>query len=136
MTQDAKPLFGQLPWLADEPVSFATMGFAQPNLHLVARSDHVRMLTGWPTRPQLCHVIMYSLFPVEWFDDPDHEEKADVYHRFLQSVLEEDRDMVNSRQHTMTIKGYEPGRLAWLEGPLHHVANGILDRLFDGDEST
>ena len=52
------------------------------------------------------------------------------------SRIEEDRDMVNSLQHAMTIKGYEPGRLAGLEGPLHHVVNGILDRLFDDDEST
>ena len=132
MNPDAKPLFGQLPWIADEPVSFATMGFLQPNLHLVARSDHVRFLTGWPTGPSSCHVIMYSLFPVEWFDDPDYDEKANIYHTFLKEVLEEDRDMVASLQHAMTIKQYKPGRMAWLEGPLHHVSKGIVDRLFDG----
>ena len=131
MNPEAKPLFGQLPWIADEPVSFATMGFLRPNLHLVARSDHVRFLTGWPTGPGSCHVIMYSLFPVEWFDDPDYEKKANIYHTFLKDVLEEDRDMVGSLQHAMTIKGYRPGRMAWLEQPLHHVSKGVVDRLFD-----
>ena len=28
-----------------------------------------------------------------------------------------------------------PGLVARSEGPLHHVANGILDRLFDDDQS-
>ena len=134
MNPDAKPLFGQLPWIAHEPVSFATMGFMQPNVHMVARSDHVRMLTSWPTGPASCHVIMYSLFPTEWFDDPSYDEKSEIYHTFLRTVFEEDRDMVKSLQHAMTIKGYKPGRLAWLEGPIHHVANGILDRLFNGED--
>ena len=134
MNPDAKPLFGQLPWIAEEAISFATMGFMQPNLHMVARSDHVRLLTGWPTGPASCHVIMYSLFPIEWFDDPNFDEKAETYHTFLHEVIEEDRDMVGSLQHAMTIKGYEPGRMAWLEQPLHHVSKGIVERLFNGKD--
>ena len=132
MNPDAKPLFGQLPWIADRPASFASMGFMQPNLHLVARSDQVRFLTGWPTGPESCHVIMYCLFPAEWFDDPDYEEKAGIYHGFLKGVLEEDRDMVASLQHAMTVRAYKPGQMAWLEQPLHHVSKGIVERLFNG----
>ena len=54
MTPGGKTLFGNLPWLADEPASFATMGFMQLNMHMVARSDHVRQLTAWPLEPGRC----------------------------------------------------------------------------------
>lgn len=133
MTPGGKTLFGNLPWLADEPASFATMGFMQPNMHMVARSDHVRQLTAWPLEPGRCQVIMYSLFPEEYFEQPDFEEKAETYHKYLKGVLEEDRSMVISLQHAMTIRGYQPGRMAWLEKPIHHVLNGLVSRILDGE---
>ena len=131
MTPSNQPLFGKLPWLEHEPVSFATMGFMQPNTHMVARSDQVRMLTGWPLGPNRCQVIMYSLFPEEYFERPDFAEKAEVYHQYLTRVLNEDREMVKSLQHAMEIQTYVPGRLATLEKAIHHVLNGALDRLFE-----
>lgn len=129
MTHGAKALFGKLPWLEDKPLNFAVMGFMQPNMHMVARSDQVRQLTAWPTGPDTTRLVMFSLFPEEHFERPDFAEKAAQYHAFLTEVTEEDRDMVASLQHAMTTRSYSPGRLAWPEGPIHHVVNGILDRV-------
>ena len=43
--------------------------------------------------------------------------------------------MVVLLQHAMTIRGYQPGRMAWLEKAIHHVLNGLVDRIFDGEAS-
>ena len=29
----------------------------------------------------------------------------------------------------MTTRSYQPGRLAWLENAIHHLINGVADRL-------
>ena len=120
MTPGGKSLFGNLPWLADRPANFSTIGIMQPNFCFVARSDQIRELVVWPLGPDRCHVIMYSLFPEEYFGESDFAERAETYHSYLDMVLEEDRTMLKSLQNAMTTRSYQPGRLAWLENAIHH----------------
>ena len=129
MAPGGKSLFGNLPWLADRPANFSTIGIMQPNFCFVARSDQIRELVVWPLGPNRCHVIMYSLFPEEYFGRPDFAEKANSYHDYLDMVLEEDWTMLKSLQNAMTTRSYQPGRLAWLENAIHHLINGVGDRL-------
>ena len=129
MTPSGKSLFGNLPWIADRPANFSTIGITHPNFCFVARSDQIRELVVWPLGPNRSQAIMYSLFPESHFDQPDFAEKAGVYHEYLDLVLEEDRDMLKSLQHGMSTRTYEPGRLAWLENAIHHLINGVADRL-------
>ena len=131
MAPGGKSLFGNMPWLADQSAGYAVMGFAQPNTHIVVRSDNIRQITPWPTAPDKTRVILYCLFPECYFDDPEFAEKVEVYRAFTHQILGEDSDMVRSLQHAMTTRSYRPGRLAELERPIHHVINGLLDRLFD-----
>ena len=131
LTPGGKTLFGKLPWLEDRPDNFATMGFMQPNTYIVARSDQVRMLISWPLAPDKSRGILYSLFPTEYFAEDDFAERARVYHEYLDYVLSEDKQMVQSLQHAMSIKGYTPGPMASLESCVHHIINAYLDRLFD-----
>ncbi|MDA0260960.1 MAG: aromatic ring-hydroxylating dioxygenase subunit alpha [Proteobacteria bacterium] len=133
MAPGGSSLFGNMPWLADRPASYATMGYLQPNTHIVVRSDNIRQITPWPIAPDKCRVVLYCLFPEVFFEDPEFADKVAVYREFTHQILGEDSDMVRSLQHAMTTRSYQPGRLAALERPIHHVINGLLDRLFDPD---
>ena len=81
--------------------------------------------------PDKTRVILYCLFPETYFNDPEFDEKVGVYRAFTHQILGEDNEMVRSLQYTMTMRSYQPGRMAELERPIHHVINGFLDRLFD-----
>lgn len=125
-----KSLFGTLPWLADQPESFAVMGYLPPNLHLVARSDQIRVLVTWPLAPDRCRIVLHSLFPKQHFSLPHFEAKARLYHDFLENVLAEDQMMVQSLQHAMTTREYRPGPMSTLEKAVHHCVNNVLRRLY------
>lgn len=122
-------LFGNLPWLADQPESFAVTGYLAPNFQLFGRSDQVRLYSTWPVTPGRCDVVHYSLFPAEHFQQPDFALKANVYHRFIESVVAEDRSMVESLHNGVASRVYEPGPMTKLEQAIHHVLNNILKRI-------
>ena len=44
-TSDGKSLFGKMPWLEDQPESFAYTGHLAPNFHLFGRIDEVHHMT-------------------------------------------------------------------------------------------
>ena len=129
-TPDGIRRFGKLPWLDDRPDSFAFMGFMQPNTHIIARSDHVRALITLPIAHDRCRITIYSLFPEAHHARPDFAAKADEYHTFMASVLDEDIDMVRSLQRAMASRNFKPGPRAELEKPIHHVLNGLLEQLY------
>ncbi len=128
---DGQTLFGKMPWLSDKPDDFALFGYMQPNTYIVCRVDQVRMLITWPIEPGKCQGLMYSLFPKEHFSEPDFWQRADKYHDYLAYVLGEDADMVKSLQRGMGTRAFQPGPMAELEQPIHHVLNAYLDRMFD-----
>ena len=130
MAPGGKSLFGMMAWLADQTMGYATMGYMQPNTHIVVRSDKIRQITLWPLAPDKCRVILYCLFPETYFVDPGFAEKVAIYRDFIHQIPGEDSDIVRSLQHAMTTQSYRPGRLAALERPIHHVINGRMDRLF------
>ena len=123
-----KTLFGKMPWLAGEPDNFAALGYLCPNFQVFVRMDQVRLFTTWPLGPDRCGVKHWSLFPREHAALPDFAERAAVYRQFIASVLEEDRGMVQSLQHGMSTRAYQPGPLADLEGGIHHTLNNLLER--------
>ncbi len=128
-TPGAEPLLGKMPWLEDEPISFACTGFLPPNLTIFGRIDCVRPMVAWPLSESRCRVLIYHLFPEEFFDRPDFEETLEVYRDYQVLVLEEDRSMVESMQQAMSSRAYRPGRFSTLEKPIHHYINGHLDRV-------
>ena len=128
-TPNKESLFGQMPWLADKPMSFAYTGYLAPNFHIFGRVDESHPMVIWPLAPDKTQIIVYHVFPAEHFSQPDFEEKAGVYHNFLDAVLEEDREMVNSLQRGMNTKMFEPGPLSRMEVNLHSLLNYYLDRV-------
>lgn len=129
-TPGAEPLLGKMPWLEDQPVSFACTGFLPPNCTLFGRIDCVRFMVAWPEGPERSRTIIYHLFPEEFFERPGFAETLKIYHDYQIEVLEEDRSMIESMQVAMSSPAYRPGRMSVLEKPLHHYINGYLDRVF------
>ena len=89
-------------------------------------------MVAWPIGEARTQVIIYHLFPEEFFDRPDFEEILRIYHDYQILVLEEDRVMIESMQRAMSSSAYEPGRMSTLEKPMHNFLNGYLDRLHGG----
>ena len=133
MVPGGKSLFGKMPWLEDQPDNFACSGHLSPNLQLIARSDNVHPFLMWPLGPDRCRVVNYTLFPKQHFEQPDFEEKIQVYKDYLIQVVEEDRLMVASLQQIMKSERFRPGPLSKLELGIYHVINNVLDRVY-GDE--
>ena len=128
-TPDSKSLFGQMPWLADKPMSFAYTGYLPPHFHMFGRVDESHPMVIWPLAPDKTRIIVYHVFPAEHFSQPDFMDKAEVYHDFLVKVVEEDREMVNSLQRGMNSRLFEPGPLSRMEINLHSLLNYYLDRV-------
>ncbi len=128
MVPGGKSLFGKMPWLDDQPDNFACSGHLSPNMQLIARSDNIHPFLMWPLGPDRCQIINYTLFPKEHFDQPDFEDKIQVYKDYLIEVVEEDRSMVASLQQNMKSQRFRPGPLSKLELGIYHVINDFVDR--------
>ena len=130
MVPGGESLFGNMPWLADQPYNYACSGRLSPNMQLIARADNVHPFVMWPLSPGRCRVINYTLFPKEHFDQPDFADKLKVYHDYMLKVLDEDRGMIASLQRNMQSRTYEPGSMSKLETGIHHVITDFVERLF------
>jgi Rieske 2Fe-2S family protein len=129
-TPGAEPLLGKMPWLEDQPVSFACTGFLPPNCSLFGRIDCVRFLVAWPEGPERSRTIIYHLFPEAFFERPGFQDTLKTYRDYQLQVLEEDRSMIESMQRAMASPAYRPGRMSVMEKALHHYLNGYIDHLF------
>ncbi|MDO8477396.1 MAG: aromatic ring-hydroxylating dioxygenase subunit alpha [Candidatus Rokubacteria bacterium] len=128
-TPSGKTFFGKIPWLADQPDSFAVTGFLPPNMQIFVRSDQIRILITWPLAPDRSRIVYHSLFPKEHFELRDFNVKVRVYHDYIASVLDEDRSMVQSLQNAMSTRAFQPGPMAGLEKAVHHALTNYLDRI-------
>ncbi len=130
MSATGESRFGKIPWLPDDDGMFARIGFLPPNLTLLVRCDYVRPIIHWPTAVDKTHSIGYFLFPEDKLADPEFSDKVQEYASFLTKVLDEDRDMILSLQRAMNTKGFEPGRMSFMEDAIHHVVGNHLERVF------
>jgi phenylpropionate dioxygenase-like ring-hydroxylating dioxygenase large terminal subunit len=128
-TPTGKPVFGKMPSLQDKPDDFATGGLLAPNFTFFGRIDDVHPYVTWPLSPSKTRVIVYTLLPKVYFDDPDFETKVVAYREFQNRVIAEDKPMLESMQANMSSRHYRPGRMASIEEGVHHVLNGYLDRM-------
>jgi Rieske 2Fe-2S family protein len=130
-TPGGKLILGKLPCLADKPDGFACVGFLPPNLTIFARFDCVRLLVVWPRDVGRCQLVVYHLFPTEFFAKPEFEAACALYRDYQIEVLEEDRSMIQSLQEAMASEAFVPGRMSVAEKPIHNYINGHLARMFD-----
>ncbi|MEJ0068632.1 MAG: RHO alpha subunit C-terminal catalytic domain-containing protein [Pseudomonadota bacterium] len=129
LVPDGKSLFGNMPWLADKPATFACLGHLPPNLQLFGRCDAVVMDAIWPIAPDRTRLELHILFPKIHFAQPDFADKLKVYHDFQVRVIEEDRELVTSLQAGARSSKFRPGRLSQLEHGVYNEINHYLDRM-------
>lgn len=132
-TPGAQPLLGKMPWLEDQPYSFACTSYSTPNLTFFGRIDCIRPMVAWPIDEGHTKVVVYHLFPEEFFDRPDFDDLLKIYRDYQILVLEEDRVMIESMQLAMSSPAYKPGRMSILEKGIHNFLNGYFDRIADPD---
>ena len=130
-TVTGEPMFGYIPWLKDRPKKFSISGYLRPNLTLFGRIDDVHPFVSWPVGPDRTKVIVYTLFPPEFFDDPEFDEKVGAYRTQMINTLQEDNDIIRSLQRAMTTERFQPGYMASLEKGVHHVINYYVERMFE-----
>ncbi len=135
-TPGVEPLLGKMPWLENEPVSYACTGFMTPNFTFFGRIDCIRPMIAWPIDEAHTRLVIYHLFPESFFERSDIEEKLKIYHDQQIVVLEEDRSMIESMQKAMSSPAYQPGRLSTLEIAIHHFLNGYFKRVVSLDQPT
>ena len=133
-TPGVEPLLGKMPWLENEPFSYACTGFMAPNFTFFGRIDCIRPMIAWPIDEAHTRLVIYHLFPESFFERPDIEEKLKIYHDHQIVVLEEDRGMIESMQKAMSSPAYQPGRLSTLEIAIHHFLNGYFERVVSSDQ--
>lgn len=131
MVEGGKPVMRRIPWLEERGDSFCGTGFAQPNLHMFARVDQVVPFVSWPLTPTSYRLVMYHMFPPDHFIDPDFDAKVQKYHEFMNQVVEEDREMIESLQRGAQSTLFQPGRMSVMEKSIHNTINGYLERLFE-----
>ena len=122
-------LFGNMPWLADKPVTFACLGHLPPNMQLFGRCDNLIYDAIWPITPERTILHLHILFPKHLFERPDFQEKLKVYRAFQVQVIEEDRELITSLQRGAHSKKFKPGRMSMLEHGVYNVINYQLDRI-------
>jgi Rieske 2Fe-2S family protein len=128
-TKTGKPLIGSMPWLADQPESFAASGYMAPNMHFFARVENMRPCVHWPLGPKKTRLVYYNLFPKEFLSHPGLADAVAEYRRYYTEVLEEDRAVLISLQNSMESVQTRPGRMAPMEAGIHHHLNYYLDRM-------
>jgi Rieske 2Fe-2S family protein len=128
VTTDGKSHFGKMPWL-DRSETMACLGFLAPNVNFSARCDSIRHWLTWPISPGKSQLISYTLVAKDVPQRSDFKGNLPYYVDALKMAIDEDREMVESLQNGVRSRQFEPGPLAKLEGPIHHVMNNYLDQL-------
>lgn len=131
LAPDGKSLFGPMPQVVDEPADLAFSFYLPPSMNFFARTDALYNFVAWPTGPETMEHTVYMLFPEAWFEDPNFEQKRQVYFDFAKLILEEDISVFSSVQRSFKSRSFEPGPLVGLEKPIHHMTNAYLDLLFE-----
>lgn len=134
-TPTGQPIFGRAPWLEGKPDDFSTTGLLPPNFTFFARTDTVHPYITWPLSPSRSRLIVYTLIPKMYFDQPDFAERAEGYRDTQKRVLDEDREMLESVQNSLSSRNFRPGRMSTIEKGVNHVISGYLDRLKQAERS-
>ena len=127
---EGRTQFGAMPWLKDKPYDFACLGHLPPNLHIFGRGDAITPYVIWPLAPDRTEIRIHHLFPAEYHDRPDFEEKLKAYYDYQALVVSEDNAMVEGMQRNMGSTRFAPGPMSELERTVHNIINGYLGRTF------
>lgn len=129
-TFSGQPVFGPIPWLEGKPLEYSVSGLLPPNFTLFGRIDTVHPYVVWPLGPNRSRVIVYTLLPKQYFDQPDFEQRVIAYQECQARVMDEDRAMLESVQAGLHSGRYQPGRMAPIEKGVQQILSGYIEKMF------
>lgn len=139
MAPGGETFFGTMPWIrgkVDE--QFACTVWIHPNMTIFGRHDLIQPISYLPIDVNRTQVTVFTQIPIEYFDNPEFsdvfDERVKTYGDFIELVLGEDTELLESLHNAARSKGYEPGPLVNLERGIHHLLNYWLDRVLGPDE--
>lgn len=130
MTLDGKPRYGLMPWLEGDHLEYGYSAHLFPNMGFYARQDNIHWVTQWPIDANRSAADVHIMFPKEFHERPDFEEKLADYEECFRVVIEEDVSMITALQKGFASKGFEPGPMSHFEHAVHHVIRYNLDRIY------
>tara|TARA_R110000787_G_scaffold6137_10_gene21760 strand:- start:21051 stop:22235 length:1185 start_codon:yes stop_codon:yes gene_type:complete len=128
-TPTGEPIFGRAPWMDDKSDDFSTTGLLPPNFTFFARTDTVHPYITWPLSPTRSRLMVYTLIPKMFFNEPNFSERVEGYRQTQARVMDEDRQMLESVQNSMVSRNFRPGRMASIEKGVNHIISSYLERL-------
>ncbi|MBM3517235.1 MAG: hypothetical protein FJX56_04990, partial [Alphaproteobacteria bacterium] len=132
MVEGSKAHLPKMPWMDGYDETFACGGYVAPNLSFFARIDDITPFVTWPIDADRSQLIIYLLFPEEFFALPNFLDIVAKYRSFMVAIVEEDRSMVQSLQRNMHTATFKPGRMSVLERPINHLVAHNLRRIMLG----
>lgn len=128
-TADKTLPFPILPWLKEEGSAFSSSTNLFPNIKLHVSHDSLRLWRIWPVTPGTTRVVAYVMLPPESFEVEDFDAKITRYADYIHSIVEEDREPLESLQKAVASRYFEGGPLSHLEEGIHHWLNHYIGQI-------
>ena len=128
LSPDGTTSIGPMPWFEDQP-HLAYYALQYPNFVVSGRCDMAMIWVAWPITPDTCQFTVYLLVAEETLAKPEFEKWLSEHVAFMELVIDEDREMVQSLQNGAGSRTFVPGAMAKAEGAIHHYLNAYLDKL-------
>lgn len=136
MAPEGVTLFGAMPWLSGKVSDhFACTTWVRPTMNIFGRHDLIQPQVTVPLDEKTTQITVYTQLPEEHFDSPGFKEKNKIYGDFIEYVMNEDYEMLESLQNGVASRAFEPGPTVPLERAIHHLLNYYLDRLLQDDDA-
>ena len=129
MTLDGQPRYGFMPWLSGDHLEYGYSAHLFPNMGFYARQDNIHWVTQWPITVDRAAADIHVMFPAEFHERPDFEDKLDDYKKCFELVIEEDRGMITALQKGFSSQGFEPGPMSRFEHAVQHLIQYNLDKI-------
>ena len=128
-----KSLFGPIPWLPEELHSGGYSSHIPPNMAFFPRYDNLSCSVNWPIDVDHCMGWTYIMFPEEFFEDPEFEEKVKIYEDFYKAFLDEDIEMIHSLQKGLKSDYYGRGPMSPFEAGVAGVIKHNIEDIGTSD---
>jgi len=129
LTPDGRSRFGPMKWLSGREVEGSNRIHIWPNISLSARPDLITCVTSWPMDVDRGVYHCAICLPPGAFDDTEFDDKQKVYKEYLEAVLEEDVEVLQSVQQGLKSGAYKPGRMSRYEILLNETFRWYLEHL-------
>ena len=102
-----------------------------PNLNFMATKDCLLYIEIYPLAVGRTKLVVNSLFPKQTIARDDFDEVVERYYHRLDESVPEDLEIGGIQQKGLSSPLARPGRMSSEEPLIHHIANWVLEQVFD-----